>query len=201
MRYAFRMTREGPSKTDPKLVASLPDKVNAAGRSNQRGSQGAQTLSALVAPGLAPLLRARGFANAALHTHWLEIVGARLAPYSVAERLKWPPRPAREDASDIRQPATLMVRIEPAFALELSHQSGLVIERANAFLGWRCIDRLVLSQGPVRNTAHQEPAALRALTAEEQAHLMKMTDQIKDDDIRKALQRLGGGILRRTSSP
>jgi hypothetical protein len=197
VRYAFRMTREGPSKTDTKLVASLSDKVNRSGKTNPRGPQGVRTLSDLVAPEIAPLLRARGFANAALHTHWAEIVGARLAPYSIAERLKWPPRPAREDASDLRQPATLMVRIEPAFALELSHQAGLVVERANAFLGWRCIDRLVMSQGPVRNAAPQPSQALRPLTTDEQTLLTKMTDQIMDDDIRKALQRLGEGIIRR----
>jgi hypothetical protein len=199
VRYAFRMTREGPSGIDLKLVASQPDKVNrpVSTGAASRSRSGAQSVADLVAPGLAPLLRMRGFANTALHAHWNQIVGERLAAFCVAERLKWPPRPAREDLSEMRRPATLMVRIEPAFALELSHQTALVIERANSFLGWRCIDRLVMTQGPVHSTPKDTPSPLRDLTAEEQAQLAQMTQPIKEDAVRQSLIRLGQGILRR----
>ena len=52
-----------------------------------------------------------------------------------------------------------MIRVESAFALELQHLAPVVIERVNAYYGWRCIGKLVLKQGPVRRAEKKRPAA------------------------------------------
>ena len=60
------------------------------------------------------------------------------------------------------EPATLVVRVESAFALELQHLAPLLIERINAHYGWRCVGRLVLKQGPVRAAQAGAPARRRS---------------------------------------
>ena len=57
---------------------------------------------------------------------------------------------AARDPDARPEPATLVVRVESAFALEMQHLAPIVIERVNAHYGWRCVGRLVLKQGPVR---------------------------------------------------
>jgi hypothetical protein len=96
---------------------------------------------------IAPALRRQGFGEAEIVTDWPQIVGARLAAVSAPVRLVWPPTPPRV-APDTARPATLCVRVEGAFALEMQHLAPLVLERVNARLGWRCVARLQLLQGP-----------------------------------------------------
>jgi len=71
---------------------------------------------------------------------------------------------------------------------------GAVIARVNAHLGWRCVDRLVLKQGPVERRgpargrrAPPDPAILKAAEA--------AVGQIDDEALRAALTRLGAGVL------
>ena len=148
-------------------------------------------LADLVGPIIDPMLAKRGFGQSDIILYWDEIVGERLAAMSQPLRLQWPPRRAGADGF---APAALIVRVETGFALELQHFSGAVIARVNAHLGWRCVDRLVLKQGPVerRGTARgrrapPDPAILKAAEA--------AVGRIDDEALRAALTRLGAGVL------
>ncbi len=105
---------------------------------------------------LGPALAAQGFASADILAAWPDIVGPRLAAACRPVRIEWSRRGLR-DRDERPQPALLVVRVEGAFALELQHVAPLLIERINAYYGWRCIGRIVLKQGPVRR-AHPAPA-------------------------------------------
>ncbi len=96
---------------------------------------------------LAPALAAQGFAGRAIVALWPEIVGERLAARTRPLKIDWPRRrPAPGEMSD---PATMVVRVESAFALEMQQLGPIVIERVNTHLGWRAVGKLVLKQGPV----------------------------------------------------
>ncbi len=60
----------------------------------------------------------------------------------------------------------LTVKVEGAFALELQHLAPQVIDRVNRYIGWRCVGRIALSQGPVRKGEPARPRRRPALTAE-----------------------------------
>jgi len=148
-------------------------------------------LADLVGPIIDPVLAKRGFGQSDVILYWDEIVGERLAAMSQPLRLQWPPRHAGADGF---APAALIVRVETGFALELQHLSGAVIARVNAHLGWRCVDRLVLKQGPLeprraarRPPAPPDPAILKAAAA--------AVGQIDDEALRVALTRLGASVL------
>ena len=149
-------------------------------------------LADLVAPCLTPSLEKFGFGQADLLLFWPEIVGERLAARCEPLRLQWPPRGRDQTAAPA--PATLVVRVEGAFAIELQHQAALVMERVNVHFGWKCIGRIQLRQGPVSRPA---PARLPAPPPASAAVLRarSATDGVAEDALRNALIRLGSRVF------
>jgi len=143
---------------------------------------------------LAPSLAAQGFAASDILAAWPEIVGSRLATVTQPQRIEWKRRSPPVDPEKRPEPATLVVRVESAFALELQHLAPVVIERVNSHFGWRCIGRLVLKQGPVRSEA--PPARpLPAPTEDDLRAVDAAVASIDDDPLRDALSRLGAAVL------
>jgi hypothetical protein len=86
---------------------------------------------------LAPALAAQGFAGRAIVSLWPEIVGERLAQRTRPLKIDWPRRrPAPGEASE---PATMVIRVESAFALEMQQLAPIVLDRVNTHLGWRAV--------------------------------------------------------------
>jgi hypothetical protein len=148
-------------------------------------------LADLVGAAIDPVLARQGFGESQIVLYWEDIVGERLAAMSEPLALKWPPRgPARTDHA----PATLVIRVESGFALELQHLAATVIERVNSYLGFACIDRLALRQGPL---ARQSSAKRdrRPPSPEAIAAAASMVCDIEDTPLRAALERLGARII------
>jgi hypothetical protein len=152
-------------------------------------------LADFVGPIVDPVMAKRGFGQSDVIFYWSEIVGERLAAMSQPVRLSWPPR-NRSSAENSFAPASLIVRVETGFALELQHLSGAVVARVNAHLGWRCVDRLVLKQGPLEprdpSRVRQMPPDPTIVNAAEAA-----VGDIADVGLREALTRLGANVLSR----
>lgn len=143
---------------------------------------------------LAPALRAQGFASADVISSWPEIVGERLSAFSQPVKLEWKRREAGFDPGRRPEPATLVVRVESAFALEMQHLAPQVAERVNAHYGWRCVGRIVLKQGPVRrSTARPEPPV--RVGEEGRRVVAASVAGIEEDGLRSALDRLGLAVL------
>lgn len=156
----------------------------------------AKPLADLIDDCLAPALAAQGFAGRAIVSLWPEIVGERLAARTRPLKIDWPRRrPAPGEVSD---PATLVVRVEGAFALEMQQLGALVLERVNTHLGWRAVGKLVLKQGPVEASQTQPPPA-----PPDPALVAQIADQVSgvaNPDLRAALARLGQSVALRTKS-
>ena len=153
-----------------------------------------KALADLVDSCLGPTLAAQGFAAADVVVAWSDIVGARLADFTRPIRIDWPRRKADADADGRAEPATLVVRVESAFALEMQHLAPVVMERINAHYGWRCIGRIVLKQGPVHRPQPAKAAPPRLDEAERQ-RLAEAVEPIAEDDLRGALDRLGQAVI------
>jgi hypothetical protein len=144
-----------------------------------------------------PVLARQGFGESQIVLYWEDIVGERLAAMSEPLALKWPPRgPARTEHA----PATLVVRVETGFALELQHLAAIVIDRVNGYLGFACVDRLALRQGPVTRRAQaarkrSAPSAQAVATAE------AMVRDVSEGPLREALARLGAQVIEHSLDP
>jgi hypothetical protein len=157
-------------------------------------------LADLVGAAMDPVLARQGFGQSNIILYWEDIVGERIAAASQPLKLQWPPRGKSPNPSRRIEPAGLVIRVESGFALELQHLAPVIIDRINAHLGWKCVGRLLLKQGPIlrRETGKRrnliiDPAA--------QAEAEKSVTNISDTPLREALTRLGARVLSDKACP
>ena len=148
-------------------------------------------LSDLLAPTLSGVLKAQGFASAEILSRWGQIVGAEIAASSEPLKINWP----RARDEETPEPATLVLRVEGPAALEIQHMSGVIMERVNRFFGWQAIGRIALRQAPLRRPAAKKRRALPDPAAA--AQIAEALPDIKDEDLRQAIGRLGAAIKRK----
>ena len=155
-------------------------------------------LAELVNRALDPLVAKQGFGESSLLLQWEAIVGARVAGLCQPIRLQWPPRAKLRTPDKPQEPATLALRVEPGFGLDIQHMSGALIDRVNAHLGWRCVARLSIRQEPLRHDAPKvRPPPPRDPIARMRAEAA--TEGVADEALRKALVALGERVLARTA--
>jgi len=140
-----------------------------------------------------PVFEKFGFATAALLSDWATIVGPDVAGYAVPERLKWPHGvDARSDAEDGRRAgATLLLRVEPARALDVSYRARQLIDRINAYFGYRAVAELRFVQAPIPQPVKSAPLPARAPSATDPSGAVAA---VVDEALRAALAGLGASI-------
>ena len=149
-------------------------------------------LADLVAPAIGKTLAARGFAAADVVMAWPDIVGERLAEVSEPIALEWPRSATARDTPGAA--ATLVLRVEGAFGLELQHLAPAILERVNAYFGWRCAAKLVIRQGRVSREPRARPP--RRPPGKEALALGRLRAAgIADETLREALAQLGALVL------
>jgi hypothetical protein len=159
--------------------------------SSKPSKRGAVSIAELVGKTLDPITAKRGFAASQLTANWAEIVGQRYAECSMPEKIVWPRGSANEGKSGM-----LVVRIDGPRALLFQHELPQVIERVNATVGHGTIDRVRVIQGPVISPT-QPAKGPRPLDMTEEKQLESLIGEVGSDNLRKALERLGRGVLAR----
>jgi hypothetical protein len=153
-----------------------------------------QPLADLVSGAINPVLAKQGFGQADVILNWEEIAGARLAAVCEPIKLQWPTRPKNAPPDSIPEPATLIVRVEGGFALELQHMASALIERVNSHLGWRCVGKISMRQGPLERPNAPKPKP-RPPGAQALAEAGDAVAGVEDEALRQALTRLGARII------
>jgi hypothetical protein len=133
-----------------------------------------------------PVLGKRGFSEAQLIAQWPAVIGEALARHMAPERISF--------ARGGRRDGTLRLRVEPGFALEAQHREPQLLERINAFFGYRAVARLALVQGPLPR-GHAPRPMPRALGENERQALDRRLADIEDPGLRDALRRLGEAVM------
>jgi hypothetical protein len=154
----------------------------------------ARPLAELVNRTLDPLIARQGFGETALFTQWEAIVGARISALCEPERMIWPRRAKKTSTEAAQQPATLALRVEPGFGLDIQHLSGAIMERVNAHLGWRCVARVAIRQEALRRAAPKRPQG-RPLDPAARALATEAAQGIEHEALRAALIALGERVL------
>ena len=159
---------------------------------------GAKPLDSLMGGVIEAALAARGLGEASLIADWAAIVGESVARYARPLQLQWPPRPSKRDPEAPIAPATLVLRVDGAFALEAQHNAAIILERVNAHLGWRCVERIAFRQGPLPPLKTKRPA-LPAPSAGAEAEARRAASGIGDEALREALTRFGARAIDRAA--
>jgi hypothetical protein len=132
----------------------------------------------------------QGFASSELVTRWHTIVGAEIATYCEPIKIQWP-RPIHDQEPD---PATLVLRVEGPMAIEIQHQSTIILEKVNRFFGWQAIGQIALRQAPLRRV--EKPAPPAGPDPQKTARVAAELGDIVDEDLKGALARLGASVKR-----
>jgi len=132
-----------------------------------------------------------GFSTATLLTDWAIIVGADLAAYTAPERLKWPrgfegAAPGAEPEAG-RPGACLVLRVEPARALDIQYKARLLTDRINAYFGYRAVAEIRIIQAPL---LRQPPAPVIRPQAAALPPSQSAAAAIVDEELRAALTAL-----------
>ncbi len=160
--------------------------------------RGAKRLSEFTPGLLSEALAARGLGEASLIADWPAIVGETFARHARPIELQWPPRAAKRDPEAPSRPATLVLRVEGAFALEAQHSASVIVARVNAHLGWRCVDKIAFRQGPLPPLKERRRVAPPPSDGA-QAAARAAAASIEDEDLREAVARLGARAIDRST--
>lgn len=140
-----------------------------------------------------------GFSTAALLTDWQQIVGSDLARHTRPMKLRWPRNPA--DALDAEQTgrpgATLFLQVDGARALDVQYKGREIVDRINAYFGYRAVADMRLEQAPA--PALEKPALPRQVVSPKPVKPRAPVDlgTVADDRLRAALDRLQKGMAKR----
>ena len=115
----------------------------------KRARGGAKPLAEFTPELIAEALAARGLSEASLIADWRGDRRRNHCALRPADRAQWPPRAAKRDPEAPIAPATLVLRVDGAFALEAQHSAAVIVARVNAHLGWRCVEKIAFRQGPL----------------------------------------------------
>jgi hypothetical protein len=133
-----------------------------------------------------------GFSVVGLITDWPAIVGRELAGFTAPERVKWQRGRGEEDGEAQgaqHRGATLVLRVDGARALDVQFGAQQLIERVNAYFGYRAIAELRIVQAPVEAKGiEKRPPRIAA------EPLTREVAGVADAALRNALARLGAGI-------
>jgi hypothetical protein len=146
----------------------------------------AKSVAELIGGALDPLVRKRGLARAELLSWWPDIVGEAYARHTAPERIRWP-----RDG----KPATLVVRCDPAFALQFSHETERLRERLNAYFGYPAVGAVRIVQQRVgTGTESAPPSDVEPPSTE------KLETRLAgvDGPLRESLRTLGRRVLARS---
>lgn len=132
----------------------------------------------------------QGFASSELVTRWDAVVGADIAACCEPIKIQWP-RPIHNQEPE---PATLVLRVEGPMAVEIQHQSTIILEKVNRFFGWQAIGQIALRQAPLRRA--DKPAPPPGPDPQKTAQVAAQLGDIADDHLKAALARLGASVKR-----
>jgi hypothetical protein len=133
----------------------------------------------------------KGMAFAALLGDWPSVAGPEWSACMTPFRLSFPPQQ--------RQDATLHVRLSGAAALAVQHAEPQILERINAWFGYRAVARLKLVHAPSPAQPRRKPA--RQPTPQEEEAIAVGVSGIDDPELRAALERLGRAVAGRRPAP
>lgn len=134
-----------------------------------------------------------GFHSAEIMTAWPRVAGAEIAGFTHPERIKWPRGTADADGTGASGGAILVLRVEPARALDVEYRSAEIIDRINRYFGYRAIASLRLVQAPLLTDS---APAVRTASAQSAEPAPIPADA--DGDLKVALETLWASVTGRS---
>lgn len=147
----------------------------------------ARTLSTLIDTVAKPHLKKGGYYFATLMLDWPKIVGDTISDNTIPLRLIFP---KGQGAG-----ATLTLQVNPAAALMVGFQSGVIIEKIAAFYGKRLVSSITLNQSPIPIKTAQKKKVMPDKEHTLSSNITEVIHKIENLELQEALERLGAEII------
>jgi hypothetical protein len=157
------------------------------GKAAKEKRRGPVALGELVNRVIDPVTARRGIATADLIAAWPEIAGPLHAGWTAPEKIVWP----RQTDGDETPAGLLFIKADGPRAILVQHELPQIIERVNAFFGYRAIAQARIVQGPVGRASPAESAVTPPLDEDAAREVAEKVAGVDDDRLREALERLG----------
>ncbi|MEM9797194.1 MAG: DciA family protein [Pseudomonadota bacterium] len=160
-----------------------------------RPRKGPRRVAALVSRDIRRLSESRGFSETRLLTHWADIAGAQVAAISRPVKVGYP----RGGVG-----AVLTLLTTGANAPVLSMRLPELREKVNACYGYNAISRIDITQTAPTGFAEGQVAFAPAppkklvISPDIQRRAKNSVEDVGDQDLRQALERLGANIISKT---
>lgn len=136
-----------------------------------------------------------GFHSAEIMTAWPRVAGAEIAAFTAPERIRWPRGAGEPDGTGAQGGATLVLRVEPARALDVEYRSAEIIDRINRYFGYRAVATLKLVQAPLLKPNDATPQPARAAASGDAP-----VPDSADGPLKAALEQLWSSVTARRTS-
>ncbi len=147
-------------------------------------------LGDLVFDAMEPTLKKRGFATRDILKYWPQIAPEPYNRVSIPSRLNWA-------KNDNIEGATLYLRCERAYQTTLSYESENICAAINRYFGYFLVGKIKLSPEPFIAGSDKKNKIQIELSKQEQKKIDNLTSKIKNEELKKALQKLGRELTRK----
>jgi hypothetical protein len=135
-----------------------------------------------------PAFKYRGLAHARLVSDWRHIAGSVLAEKALPLNIRFPK--GQKDGG------TLYLAVASGWGLEVQHLEPIILEKIATYFGYRAIAKIHITQRPLPlPIAKKKTPPPPPLPAQAQKKLEGAVEGITDPTLKRALERLGGGIF------
>lgn len=149
-----------------------------------------ESLGSIFIPLAKGVLSTKDLIEADIILRWTDIVGEKTASFC---------RPVKARFNLQSGERVLHVEVPVGgFALELQHREKFMLDKINAYFGYRAIHKLNVSQNvnmQIKGAVQKAKVKEETLSEEEKQYLDELTADIKDNKLKEILTKLGKSVI------
>lgn len=161
----------------------------------EHSSTGLTRLGEGMSPLIKKLLGGSGLVQVELFAEWKNIVGEETSSYSAPQKIDF--------KKDSRNGGILHIAVpDGAFALEISAQKNILLEKVNSYFGYQAISDIRLTindvffKQPEETPKDDDKQEKMLVSLQQQNYISKLTEDIKNPELKATLQKLGESIAK-----
>ena len=158
--------------------------------SDERHNQDLESLGSIFMPIMKDAFSSEDFVETDIMLNWVNIVGEDISLYCTPTSIKYNLK-SNQRIINVEVPIG-------GFALELQHKEQYILDKINAFLGYKGVHKLSITQNAnkvIKNKHIKKENTKNKLNREDKEYIEELSNGIKDDKLKEILIKLGENVI------
>lgn len=158
--------------------------------SDERHCQELESLGSIFMPIMKDAFSSNDFVETDIMLNWVNIIGEEISSYCTPINIKYNPK-SNQRVINVEVPIG-------GFALELQHKEQYILDKVNAFLGYKGVHKLSITQNinkVIKKKHIKKENAKNKLSFEDKEFIKELSNGIKDDKLKEILIKLGENVI------